>query len=115
MTTHTEHEHGHGAAEHHGPTTATYLIVAVVLAVITAVEVLIYYIEALKNSAMFIPTLLILSAIKFFTVIGFYMHLKYDHKLFRALFVGPLLIAMTTIMALLFLFGHIAMRLRVGT
>ncbi len=34
------------------------------------------------------------------------MHLKYDKKLFRALFVGPLTIAMLIMIALLFLFGH---------
>jgi cytochrome c oxidase subunit 4 len=51
-----------------------------------------------------VPTLLILSATKFVIVVMFYMHLKYDHKLFRALFTGPLLIAMSTIAALLFLF-----------
>src|SRR5688572_25823413 len=107
MTTHTEHDHGHGAAEHHGPTTSTYLIVALVLAVITAVEVVIYYIDPIKNSAMFVPTLLILSAVKFFTVVGFYMHLKYDHKIFRVLFGGPFLIAIGTIIALLFLFGKV--------
>jgi cytochrome c oxidase subunit 4 len=38
------------------------------------------------------------------------MHLKYDHKLFRALFTGPLIIAALTIVSLLFLFGHLAIR-----
>jgi hypothetical protein len=32
------------------------------------------------------------------------MHLKYDHKVFRALFTGPLAIAMTMIVALVLLF-----------
>ena len=40
----------------------------------------------------------------------FYMHLKYDHKLFRALFTGPLIIAMRRSIALLFLFGKISAR-----
>jgi cytochrome c oxidase subunit 4 len=57
-----------------------------------------------------VPTLLILSAVKFITVVLFYMHLRYDHRLFRALFTGPLIIAMTTIVALLFLFGHLSIR-----
>ena len=101
-----DHAQGHDAGAHHGPTTSTYIIVAVVLTIITAIEVWIYYIPALRqNTAVFVPTLLILSAIKFFTVVGFYMHLKYDHKVFRALFGGPFLIAIGTIIALLFLFG----------
>jgi len=33
------------------------------------------------------------------------MHLKYDHKIFRALFTGPLTIAMATLISLLFLFA----------
>ena len=38
-------------------------------------------------------------------VVLFYMHLKYDHKLFKALFTGPLIIAMATLISLLFLFA----------
>jgi cytochrome c oxidase subunit 4 len=100
----TEHAH---ADSHHGPTTRTYLVVAAVLTVITAAEVWIFYVEAIKSSAAFVPTLLILSAVKFFTVVGFYMHLKYDHKIFRAVFGGPFLIAVSTIVAFLFLFGQL--------
>jgi cytochrome c oxidase subunit 4 len=49
-----------------------------------------------------------MSAVKFAIVVLFYMHLKYDHKLFKALFTGPLMIAMSTLVALLFLFGKFA-------
>jgi len=38
------------------------------------------------------------------------MHWTYDHKCVRALVTGPLLIAMTTIVALLFLFGRRVVR-----
>ena len=44
-----------------------------------------------------------MSAVKFIIVVMFYMHLKYDHQLFRALFTGPLAIAMATLIGLLFL------------
>jgi len=43
------------------------------------------------------------------------MHLKYDHKLFRALFTGPFIVAGLTLVALLFLFGQLAIRLGVMT
>ena len=36
------------------------------------------------------------------------MHLRYDHKLFRALFTGPLIIAAFTLTGLLFLFGKLS-------
>jgi hypothetical protein len=39
----------------------------------------------------------------------FYMHLKFDPRLFSALFVAPLMIAAGIIVALLFLFGHLVL------
>jgi cytochrome c oxidase subunit IV len=36
--------------------------------------------------------------------VGFYMHLKYDHNLFRAVFILPLLIAVAVVVGLLFRF-----------
>ena len=106
--------HGaHGAHCAHGahPTAGTYLIVGAVLTVITVVEVWAYYIPTLVASTFFVPLLLILSAVKFVTVVAFYMHLKYDHKLFRALFTGPFLVAALTLIGLMFLFGKLAVRL----
>ena len=103
---------GHGAGtEHHHPTWSTYWKVALILTVITVVEVWAYYIPDLVESRLFVPLLLILSAVKFIIVVMFYMHLKYDHKLFRALFTGPLIVAVITIVSLLFLFGQLALRL----
>ena len=100
----------HGATDHAHPTWGTYLKVAVVLTLITAIEVWIYYVPAIVASRAFVPMLLIMSATKFIIVVLFYMHLKYDHRLFRVLFSGPLIIAAITIVALMFLFGKIAVR-----
>ena len=109
-------EASHGMAHHpeekEHPTWSTYWKVALFLTIVTIIEVAAYYIPAWKDARIFAPSMLALSGTKFTVVVMFYMHLKYDHRLFRTLFVGPLLIAMTTIMALLFLFGQIAMRLR---
>jgi cytochrome c oxidase subunit IV len=104
--THSDHVAMGEVKEH--PTWSTYWKVAVILTLITACEVWVYYIPSFVAGHLFVPTLLILSALKFAIVVMFYMHLRYDHKLFRALFTGPLIIAMTTIVALLFLFGHLA-------
>lgn len=100
------------AAAHHGehPTWSTYWKVAVFLTVITIVEVVMYYVPAITASKLFVPTLLILSAVKFYTVVMYYMHLKYDHKLFKALFTGPFIIAACTLVALLFLFFKVAIK-----
>ena len=106
-----EHADHHAMGEvHEHPTWSTYWKVALVLTVITAVEVWVYYIPPFVASAWFVPSLLIMSAAKFVIVVLFYMHLRYDHKLFKALFTGPLIIAMTTIVVLLFLFGKLAVR-----
>ena len=111
---HEEHhanvDHAAMGIEHEHPTWSTYWKVAVILTLITVVEVWVYYIPAFVASRLFVPSLLIMSAVKFFIVVSFYMHLRYDHKLFRALFTAPLIIAMTTIIALLFLFGKLSAR-----
>jgi cytochrome c oxidase subunit IV len=106
---HTSHaDHSALGIEKEHPTWSTYWKVAVILTLITACEVWVYYIPTFVAGHLFVPTLLVLSAMKFAIVVLFYMHLRYDHKLFRALFTGPLIIAVTTIVALLFLFGHLA-------
>lgn len=100
------HDTKHAAHSH--PSGATYLKVAVILTLITVFEVWAYYIPALVESPFFNPGLIIMSAFKFAIVVLFYMHLKYDSKLFFALFTGPLIIAMVTILALLFLFNQVS-------
>ena len=96
-------------AEH--PTWSTYWKIAVILTVITIIEVWVYY-TPFVESKLFVPALLIMSAAKFTIVVMYYMHLKYDHRLFRALFTGPFIIAALTLVSLMFLFGKLAMRLR---
>ena len=107
---HTSVDHASMGIEKEHPTWSTYWKVAVILTLITAVEVWIYYIPSFVASRLFVPALLIMSAVKFVTVVLFYMHLRYDHKLFRVLFTGPLIIAMTTLIGLLFLFGKLSVR-----
>jgi cytochrome c oxidase subunit IV len=97
--------------ESHHPQWSTYWKVALILGLITVGEVWMYYVPAIVASRAFVPGLLTLSALKFAIVVMFYMHLKYDHRLFRALFTGPLLIAASLLIALMFLFGHLAAKL----
>ena len=98
-------------AEAHHPSWKTYVAIGAILTLITAIEVSAYYLPAWETSRIYVPSMLILSSIKFVLVILFYMHLKYDHKLFKVLFYGPFLIAAVTILALLFLFGQLALRM----
>ena len=85
-------------------TVATYLRIAVVLAIVTAMEISLLYIPGLPNHVM-VAGLIVMSIVKFALVVGFYMHLRYDHPILRALFVGPLLVACGIILALMALFS----------
>lgn len=99
--------HGHPAVVHtHTPPSPwVYLSVAGVLTVITIIEVAVYYIELLRP--VLAPILLILSASKFALVALFYMHLRFDSRLFAAFFVAGLGIAAALTIAFLHLFPHI--------
>src|ERR687889_848214 len=92
------HAPAHDAHAH--PTWKQYKWVALILLLITIVEVWVYYIPSFVASKLFVPSLLIMSAVKFAIVVLYYMHLKYDARLFRALFTGPLTIAVLTIIGL---------------
>ncbi len=62
--------------------------VAVVLAIITGLEVLASYTDWLGRA--FLPILLVLMIVKFFSVVLFFMHLRFDSKIFeRAVLCGP--------------------------
>ena len=95
-----------GPGEHAHPQARQYMVIAAILTVLTIIEVAVFYIEAIRRGPLLAPILLVLSAVKFALVVMFYMHLKFDPRLFSSLFVGPLLIAAGIIISLLFLFGH---------
>ena len=84
------------------PTVSTYVKIALILAVITLIEVGVFYIKFDRTA--FIILFVFLSGIKFAIVIMFYMHLKFDHALFSKLFLGGLTIAAGALFALLALF-----------
>ena len=92
--------HGNGEASH--PTPLTYTKIAALLSAITAVEVAVFYIESLES--LLFPILMILSTVKFLLVAMFYMHLKFDHRIFSMFFVGGLLLAGSVMIALMVLF-----------
>ncbi len=76
-------------AGHPGP--AEYVMVGGVLAVLTAIEVVLYYVNFPRT--LFILILLVLSALKFITVVMYFMHLKFDSKLFSTAFVTGFVLA----------------------
>jgi cytochrome c oxidase subunit 4 len=77
--------------EHHDHVSDNrYIVIALILGVITAAEVAASYIEL---GAAFIPLLLFMMAVKFFIVASFFMHLKFDNKIFTWLFYLGLFLA----------------------
>ena len=95
-----DHGHGHGSGGH--ASTKFYWAIGVILTVITAVEVAIFYIPALES--VLVPLLLVLSAAKFALVVMFFMHLKFDSKIFSGVFLAGLVLAafMTTALIILY-------------
>jgi cytochrome c oxidase subunit IV len=85
-------------------TVKTYVNVAIVLAIITAIEVATLYVPGIP-SGLLVTSLLLMSIAKFVLVVGFFMHLKYDANVMRAVFVGPLILSILIILAIVALFG----------
>lgn len=82
----------------------TYVAIFGVLFVITLVEVGVFYVPALEG--VLPPLLIVLSAAKFTLVVMFFMHLKYDHRVFTFLLSWPLFMAFALGIALTLLFGR---------
>jgi len=96
-------EHGVDAAHTGHPTPSTYFKVAMVLSVLTAIEVGIFYITQLSYGI--IPILAVLSIGKFALVVMYYMHLKFDSKIFTGMFFFGMMVATGVVFALMALFG----------
>ncbi len=90
------------AAERSHPRTGQYLLVALLLLIVTIAEVTIFYLPALHP--ILVPALLTLSIAKFAMVAMFYMHLRFDSRLFSWVFLTPLGFAVAVIVGLMALF-----------
>jgi cytochrome c oxidase subunit IV len=101
---HNELAHGdHGTAhdaDHH-PSDRKYIEIALILGVITALEVLTYFVDF---GAFMIPSLMIMMVAKFAIVALWFMHLRFDSRLFRRLFVTGLVTAAFVYLAALTMF-----------
>ena len=78
-----------------------YLFVFIALALFTLIETLVSYVQ---QAAIKFPTLVVLSVVKALLVLLYFMHLKSDSKLFSYLFIGgcvlviPLILVITIVM-----------------
>jgi cytochrome c oxidase subunit IV len=81
------------ALEDHHPGPRQYVLIAIVLVILTAVEVATSYLEGHVNSNLLIVALVMMAAVKFFLVAAWYMHMKQDSSVFRRLFVTGITLA----------------------
>ena len=93
------HDHGH----HDENKFPFYVQIAMLLAVITGVEIIGVYLPFAKW--MLVTTLVVLSTVKFMFVIFYFMHLRWDKPFCTILFFIGLVLTAGTMWALLSLFG----------
>jgi cytochrome c oxidase subunit 4 len=89
----------HGAGHEH-PSDRTYVGVALVLGLITAAEVVTFYVEDTVG-VLLVPILVVMMIAKFAIVAGWFMHLRFDSNLFTRLFVSGLVLAVTVYVTVL--------------
>jgi cytochrome c oxidase subunit IV len=91
-------DHGHDVSKFQ-----IYVQIAMLLAVITGVEIMCVYLPFAKW--LLVTTLVVLSAVKFMFVIFFFMHLRWDKPFCTILFFIGLVLAGGTMWGLLQLFA----------
>jgi cytochrome c oxidase subunit 4 len=95
------------ATDHHDhPSDWTFIKVALLLGVLTLIEVGTYF-ESVHQAPdwLIIVALLVLMAAKFYFVVAYFMHLKYDNPIFTKMFSFGLFLAMPIYLVMLFAFG----------
>ncbi len=88
------------------PTPKQYWLIALILAIVTAIEIGVAYVDALDGAPV-VTALLVLGAIKFGMVVALFMHLKFDKPLYKAFFliglvgaIGMFIVVLLTFRAL---------------
>jgi len=81
-----------------------YLFIFIALAVFTLIETLVSYIQ---QAAIKVPTLIVLSVVKAVLVLLYFMHLKFDSKVFTYLFVAGCLLSIPLILVIVIVMPQI--------
>jgi cytochrome c oxidase subunit 4 len=87
-TAHEETVHGTGHAH---PSDLEYVKVALFLAVVTGAEVAASYID--MPMALYLSALMVMMIVKFAVVVLWFMHLRFDNRIFRRMFVSGIALA----------------------
>jgi cytochrome c oxidase subunit IV len=93
------------------PTPSQYWKIAVVLAILTAIEVGLYYVDQeLELGALNAGLLLVLAVAKFIIVVGWFMHLRFENPLLNRFFTGGFILAFSLYAIVLGLLGVLVIR-----
>lgn len=106
-------EQAHAPGESHHPGPLVYGTIAVILTVLTIFEITVFYMPSMQP--VLVPVLIVLAFAKFALVAMFYMHLKFDSRVFSTVFVFPLIVAVTMGVSLLMLFEYLQHHLYLGS
>jgi cytochrome c oxidase subunit 4 len=90
------------------PGTKEYVRIAIVLGVVTAAEVAIYYVDWVHDKGLLIPLLFVFAALKFTLVVLWFMHLRFDSRTYARFFVMGLAGAITLFLIVLMIFRTFA-------
>lgn len=101
---HAEPAGDHGADHVGHPSDWTYAKVALVLGVLTGVEVFTYFDSVLDWGRFLMPMLIVLMGVKFYLIAAYFMHLKYDPKILRRTFLVGILLALGVYLITLLVF-----------
>ena len=90
------------------PSPREYVRIAVILAVVTAAEVAVYYVDWIHENDLLIPLLFLFALIKFALVAMWFMHLRFDSRTYARFFVLGIAGAFTLYIAVLLMFRTFA-------
>ncbi len=99
-------------AEHRPhPTPRQYWMIAAFLAAVTAAEVAMYYIDQeLQLEFLNVAILLVLSAVKFMVVVGWFMHIRFEKPMISRFFSAGFALACGLYLVVLSAMGVVALR-----
>ncbi len=98
----------HDDGGHAHPSDWAYVKIALALGFVTALEVSTYFESVVDWGRALVPALMVMMVLKFYLVATWFMHLRFDSKLFARMFQAGLLLAVAVYVATLFAFQFFA-------
>ena len=83
------------------PKPKQYVQIAVILGILTAIEVTLFYTESIIG-VFTDPLLVVLAVSKFVIVVGWFMHLRFENRLVSRFFAGGMVLALVLFAIVMF-------------